>query len=53
VLLDRGRLAVSPGHHFALPVEQGNGRIRLNHGTSLPLLREALRRIDSTIDGRR
>jgi cystathionine beta-lyase len=53
VLLDRGRLAVSPGHHFALPVEQGNGRIRLNHGTSLPLLREALRRIDSTIAGRR
>jgi cystathionine beta-lyase len=53
VLLDRGRLAVSPGHHFALPVEQGNGRIRLNHGTSLPLLREALRRIDSTLDGRR
>lgn len=45
VLLDRGRLAVSPGHHFALPVEQGNGRIRLNHGTSLPLLRDALRRI--------
>lgn len=52
-LLDRGRLAVSPGRDFALPVEQGNGRIRLNHGTSLPLLREALRRIDSTIDGHR
>ncbi|PZS20685.1 MAG: hypothetical protein DLM60_08380 [Pseudonocardiales bacterium] len=48
-LLDRGRLAVSPGRDFALPVEQGNGRIRLNHGTSLPLLREALRRIDRTI----
>ncbi len=50
-LLDRGRLAVSPGRDFALPVEQGNGRIRLNHGTSLPLLREALRRIDRTIGG--
>jgi cysteine-S-conjugate beta-lyase len=53
VLLDRGRLAVSPGRDFALPVGQGNGRIRLNHGTSLPLLREALRRIDSAIEGRR
>ncbi|MGH3874349.1 MAG: MalY/PatB family protein [Pseudonocardiaceae bacterium] len=53
VLLDRGRLAVSSGHDFALPAEQGNGRIRLNHGTSLPLLREALRRIDRTIDGQR
>jgi cystathionine beta-lyase len=51
VLLERGRLAVSPGHTFALPAEQGNGRIRLNHGTSLPLLREALRRIDRTIEG--
>jgi cysteine-S-conjugate beta-lyase len=48
-LLDRGRLAVSAGRDFALPAEQGNGRIRLNHGTSLPLLREALRRIDRTI----
>jgi cystathionine beta-lyase len=48
-LLDRGRLAVSPGHNFALPAEQGMGRVRLNHGTSLPLLREALRRIDHTI----
>ncbi|MDQ4092552.1 MAG: aminotransferase class I/II-fold pyridoxal phosphate-dependent enzyme [Actinomycetota bacterium] len=53
VLLDRGHLAVSSGHDFALPAEQGNGRIRLNHGTSLPLLREALRRIDCTIDGHR
>lgn len=51
VLLERGRLAVSPGHTFALPTEQGNGRIRLNHGTSLPLLREALHRIDRTIEG--
>jgi cystathionine beta-lyase len=49
VLLERGRLAVSPGHAFALPAEQGNGRVRLNHGTSLPLLREALRRIVRTI----
>ncbi|MFN2494770.1 MAG: MalY/PatB family protein [Pseudonocardiaceae bacterium] len=48
-LLDRGRLAVNPGRDFALPAEQGIGRIRLNHGTSLPLLREALRRIDRTI----
>ncbi|HEX8935268.1 MAG TPA: aminotransferase class I/II-fold pyridoxal phosphate-dependent enzyme [Pseudonocardiaceae bacterium] len=51
VLLERGRLAVSPGHAFALPAEQGNGRIRLNHGTSLSLLREALRRIVLTIEG--
>lgn len=51
VLLERGRIAVSPGHAFALPVEQGNGRVRLNYGTSLSLLREALRRIDRTIDG--
>jgi cysteine-S-conjugate beta-lyase len=51
VLLERGRLAVSAGHAFALPAEQGNGRVRLNHGTSLALLREALRRIDRTIDG--
>ncbi len=50
-LLDRGRLAVSPGHRFALPPEQGNGRVRLNHGTSLALLREALRRIERTIGG--
>lgn len=49
-LLDRGRLAVSPGHSFARPAEQGTGRIRLNHGTSLPLLREALRRIEHTVD---
>ena len=51
VLLERGHLAVSPGHAFALPAEQGNGRIRLNHGTSLSLLREALRRIVLTIEG--
>ena len=51
VLLDRGRLAVSPGRDFALPAEQGLGRIRLNHGTSLSLLREALSRIDRTIEG--
>jgi cysteine-S-conjugate beta-lyase len=51
LLLDRGRLAVSPGHDFALPANQGIGRIRLNHGTSLPLLREALRRIERTIEG--
>ena len=38
MLLDQGRLAVSPGHAFALPAEQGTGRVRLNHGTSLPLL---------------
>lgn len=49
MLLERGRLAVNPGRDFALPVEQGNGRVRLNHGTSLSLLREALHRIDSTI----
>lgn len=49
ILLDRGRLALSPGSDFALPAEQGVGRARLNHGTSLPLLREALRRIDRTI----
>lgn len=48
-LLERGRLAVSPGRPFALPAEQGNGWIRLNHGTSLELLHEALRRIDRTI----
>jgi cystathionine beta-lyase len=53
VLLERGRLAVSSGRNFALPAEQGTGRIRLNHGTSLPLLREALSRIDRTIDGHR
>lgn len=51
VLLARGRLAVNPGHHFALPVEQGVGRIRLNHGTSLALLRAVLDRIDATLDG--
>lgn len=50
-LLERGRLAVSPGHDFALPAEQGAGRVRLNHGTSLALLREALRRIERTIEG--
>jgi cystathionine beta-lyase len=49
VLLRRGRLAVSPGRDFALPAEQGRSWIRLNHGTSLPLLREALRRIERTI----
>jgi cystathionine beta-lyase len=52
VLLERGRLAVNPGHDFALPPEQGIGRVRLNHGTSLPLLREALSRIDRTINSR-
>ncbi|MGH4023744.1 MAG: MalY/PatB family protein [Pseudonocardiaceae bacterium] len=51
VLLERGRLAVVSGHSFALPAEQGSGRVRLNHGTSLPLLRDALRRIDHTIAG--
>lgn len=51
LLLDKGRLAVSPGHDFALPAEQGHGRVRFNHGTSLPLLREALRRFDHTIGG--
>jgi cystathionine beta-lyase len=51
LLLDRGRLAVSPGHTFALPPQQGTGRVRFNHGTSLPLLREALRRIERTIEG--
>jgi cystathionine beta-lyase len=51
LLLERGRLAVSPGHDFALPADQGIGRIRLNHGTSLPLLREALDRIERTIEG--
>jgi cysteine-S-conjugate beta-lyase len=51
LLLDRGRLAVNPGHAFALPAEQGHGRVRLNHGTSLPLLHEALRRIERTIEG--
>ncbi|HET9116717.1 MAG TPA: aminotransferase class I/II-fold pyridoxal phosphate-dependent enzyme [Pseudonocardiaceae bacterium] len=51
VLLERGHLAVSPGHAFALPAEQGNGRVRLNYGTSLPLLHEALRRITRTIEG--
>ena len=49
VLFDRGRLAVNPGRDYALPAEQGHGRIRLNHGTALPLLREALRRIEHTI----
>lgn len=49
VLLHRGRVAVNPGSSYALPAEQGHGRVRLNHGTSLPLLREALRRIDRTI----
>lgn len=51
LLLERGRLAVSPGHDFALAAEQGTGQIRLNHGTSLPLVREALRRIERTIEG--
>ncbi|MGH3908198.1 MAG: MalY/PatB family protein [Pseudonocardiaceae bacterium] len=50
-LLAQGRLAVSPGHDFARPAEQGSGWIRLNHGTSLELLREALRRIEATISG--
>jgi cystathionine beta-lyase len=50
VLLDQGRLAVSPGRNVALPAVQGDGRIRLNHGTSLPLLHEALRRIERTIE---
>ena len=49
VLLDRARVAVSPGHAFALPAEQGEGRIRLNHGTSLPLLRQVLHRIDAVL----
>jgi cystathionine beta-lyase len=51
VLLEQGRLAVNPGHAFALPAEQGHGRVRFNHGTSLPLLHEALRRIERTIEG--
>jgi len=51
LLLERGRLAVNPGHTFALPAEQGHGRVRFNHGTSLPLLQEALRRIERTIEG--
>jgi len=51
LLLERGRLAVSPGRDFALAADQGIGRIRLNHGTSLRLLREALRRIERTIEG--
>lgn len=49
-LLERGRLAVVSGHGFALPAEQGSGRVRLNHGTSMPLLRDALRRVDRTIN---
>jgi cysteine-S-conjugate beta-lyase len=51
LLLERGRLAVNPGHTFALPAEQGRGRVRFNHGTSLPLLNEALRRLERTIEG--
>ncbi|MQA14637.1 MAG: aminotransferase class I/II-fold pyridoxal phosphate-dependent enzyme [Pseudonocardiaceae bacterium] len=48
-LLERGRVALNPGHHFA--GRAGDGHARLNHATSLPLLREVLRRIDATLDG--
>ena len=50
VLLDRARVAVNPGHSFALPAEQGDGRVRLIHGTSLPLLRQVLHRIDAVLE---
>lgn len=50
VLLDRVRVAVNPGHAFALPADQGHGRIRLNHATMLPLLRTILARIDSAVN---
>lgn len=49
VLLERGRVAVNPGHTFAMPAEQGVGRVRINHATSSALLAEVLGRIDRTI----
>lgn len=49
VLLARGRVALSPGHTFARPPADGHGCVRLNHGTSLPLLREIVGRIDRVL----
>lgn len=49
VLLERGRVALNPGHAFTRPREDGYGRMRLNHATSLPLLREILARIDAVL----
>jgi len=51
VLLDRGRVALNPGHTFTRPAAEGYGCVRLNHGTSLPLLREILARIDRVLGG--
>ncbi len=50
VLLDRARVALNPGHTFTRPAAEGRGCVRLNHGTSLPLLREVFDRIDSVLE---
>lgn len=50
VLLDRVRVALNPGHTFTRPAADGHGCVRLNHGTSLPLLREVFARIDSVLE---
>lgn len=50
VLLERGRVAVNPGHTFAVPPAAGHGFVRLNHATSLPLLDQVLARIDRGLD---
>lgn len=49
VLLERGRVALNPGHAFTRPPEDGRGRVRLNHGTSLALLHEVFERIDGVL----
>ncbi len=49
VLLERGRVALNPGHTFSRPPEGGHGWVRLNHGTSVPLLHRVLERIGRTI----
>ncbi len=49
VLLERGRVALNPGHTFTRPPEDGHGCVRLNHGTSLALLREVFERIDGVL----
>jgi cystathionine beta-lyase len=49
VLLERGRVALNPGHTFSRPPEGGHGRVRLNHGTSVALLREVLARVDGVL----
>ncbi|MPZ66090.1 MAG: aminotransferase class I/II-fold pyridoxal phosphate-dependent enzyme [Pseudonocardiaceae bacterium] len=50
VLLDRARVALNPGHTFTRRAADGHGCVRLNHGTSLPLLREVFARIDGVLE---